>query len=117
MESIIRKIAMDEAALEDFKKLDIRTATIVSVEDHPNASKLYVLKVDLGNETRQLVAGIKSSYTKEDLINKKIVMIANLKPAILRGVESNGMLLAADDNGNIAVLTPDKNVSNGIKIR
>ena len=108
---------MDEATLEDFQKLDLRTATIVSAEDHPNASKLYVLKVDLGDETRQLVAGIKNSYTKEELINKRIVMIANLKPAVLRGVESDGMLLAADDNGNIAVLTPDKKVSNGTKIR
>ena len=108
---------MDEATLEDFQKLDLRTATIVSAEDHPNASKLYVLKVDLGDGIRQLVAGIKNSYTKEELINKKIVMIANLKPAVLRGVESNGMLLAADDNGNIAVLTPDKEVSNGTKIR
>ena len=108
---------MDEITLEDFQKLDLRTATIVSVEDHPNASKLYVIKVDLGNETRQLVAGIKNSYAKEELINKKIVMITNLKPAVLRGVESRGMLLAADDNGNIAVLTPDKDVGNGTKIR
>ena len=108
---------MTEAALEDFQKLDLRVARILSVEDHPNADKLYVLKVDLGGEQRQLVAGIRKDYKKEDLINKQIIVIANLKPAVLRGIESNGMLLAADDNGKISILTPDKNVSNGIKIR
>ena len=108
---------MTEATIEEFQKLDLRTATIISVEDHPNADKLYILKIDLGSEVRQLVAGIRKDYKKEDLINKQIIVIANLKPAVLRGVESNGMLLAADDNGKISMLTTDHKVSNGIKIR
>ncbi|KHO53906.1 MAG: methionyl-tRNA synthetase [archaeon GW2011_AR18] len=102
---------------EDFEKLDLRVATVKKVEDHPNADKLYVLEIDLGNETRTIVAGIKKYYTKEELIGKQIIVLANLEAAKLRGIESNGMLLAAsDEKGNVIVLTPDKQIDNGSKI-
>ena len=102
---------------EDFEKLDLRVATVKKVEDHPNADKLYVLEIDLGNETRTIVAGIKKYYTKEELIGKQIIVLANLEAAKLRGIESNRMLLAAsDEKGNVIVLTPDKQIDNGSKI-
>jgi methionyl-tRNA synthetase len=102
---------------EDFEKLDLRVAKILDVKDHPNADKLYVLEIDLGNEKRQLVAGLKEHYKKEDLIGKSIIVIANLEHAKLRGVESQGMLLAADGGNNVSLLIPDKDVELGSKIR
>ena len=100
--------------IEDFKKLDIRTATIVDVKDHPDAEKLYVLTADLGAEKRQLVAGLKGIYSKEQLVGKQVIMLANLEHAKLRGVESQGMLLAADDG---TLISPVKKLPNGMKIR
>jgi methionyl-tRNA synthetase len=94
--------------IEEKKKevfpLNLKVAQIISVEDHPNADKLYVLQVDVG-EKRQLVAGLKGHYTKEHLLGKKLVVITNLKYAKLRGVESQGMLLAGDDGEHVGVLT------------
>jgi methionyl-tRNA synthetase len=98
---------------EDFEKLDLRVAEVLSVEDHPNADKLYVLKVDLGDEQRQIVAGLKQYYKPEELKGKKLVMIANLKPIKLRGVESQGMLLAAGKDDKVAFLSPEKDMENG----
>ena len=95
--------------IEEEKKevfpLNLKVAKILKVNDHPNADKLFVLKIDLGSEQRQLVAGIKENYTKEELIDKKIIVITNLKPAKLRGVESQGMLLAGNDKENLEILT------------
>ena len=108
---------MEEVTLDAFQKIDLRVARILEVQDHPKADKLYILKVDLGDETRQIVAGIKNHYKKEELINKKIIIIANLKPAVLRGFESKGMLLAADDGSNVVIVTTDKDIGNGSKIR
>lgn len=108
----------DKIPFEDFAKLDLRVGTITSVEDHPDADKLYVLKVDLGTEERQLVAGMKAFYSKEEMQGKKVIIVANLKPVKLRGVESNGMLLAAeDDEGNVVLLTLEKEIKNNSKIR
>ena len=105
-------------SFEEFKKLDLRVGTIKEVKNHPNANKLYVLIVDFGVEQRQIVAGIKQCYNEEELIGKQIVVIVNLEPVILRGIESQGMLLAADsDNCGVAVLIPDKKVENNSKIR
>lgn len=98
---------------EEFKKMDIRIAEVVSVEDHPDADKLLLVNVDLGVEQRQVVAGIKGHYTAEELVGKKVVFLANLEPATIRGVESNGMLLIARDGDTIAVLTTDKPVKAG----
>lgn len=82
----------------------LRVARIESVQEHPNADKLYILKVSLGDEKRQIVAGLRNSYKKEELEGKKIVMVCNLKPAVIRGEKSEGMLLAADDGNNLKVL-------------
>ncbi|RKX44762.1 MAG: methionine--tRNA ligase, partial [Thermotogae bacterium] len=94
-----------------------RIGKIISVEDHPNADKLYVVKVDLGDEVRQLVAGLKAYYKKEELLNRYVAVITNLEPKKLRGVESQGMLLAADDGETVALLTPEKEVKLGAKVR
>ena len=117
--------------IEDFQKLDLRVAEIKSVEEIEGAAKLYKLKIDLGErkpetdqgsvsirEERQLVAGIKAHYTPDELVGKKIIVIANLEPAKLRGVESQGMLLAAstENKEQVVVLTVDKDVPNGSKI-
>lgn len=94
--------------IDDFKKLEIAVAKILEVNDHPNADRLYVVKVDLGDETRQVVAGIKAFYPKEELIGKYAVILKNLEPAMLRGIESNGMLLASKDGDNLSILTIEK---------
>jgi len=91
---------------ENFADVDLKTAKIISVEDHPNAESLYVLKVECNGE-RQLVAGLKKYYSKEELLGKNIVIVANLKPAKLRGIESQGMLLAADDGKKVGVVLHD----------
>jgi methionyl-tRNA synthetase len=88
--------------------LNLKIAKILEVKEHPNADKLYVLQIDLGSEKRQLVAGLRSHYTPEELLGKKIVVIANLKYAKLRGVESQGMLLAGGDEKTTGVLTVEK---------
>ncbi len=104
------------ANIEDFKKLELRVAQIKEFNDHPDANKLYVLKIDSGNREKQIVAGIKGSYPKEELIGKQIVVIDNLEPAVLRGVESQGMLLAAQDEKGITLLIPERTVKIGSRI-
>ena len=104
-------------SIEDFKKLDIRIARVLEAKDHPNADKLLLLKIDTGQKQKQIVAGIKKFYNKEDLIGKQIVVVDNLEPATLRGEASEGMLLAAQGDETIAVLVPDKQVREGSAIR
>lgn len=109
----------DKIPLKDFEKLDLRVGEILEVNDHPNASKLLVLKVNLGeSEPRTIVAGLKGHYEKEDLERKKAIFVANLEPAQLRGIESNGMILAAvsDDRTKVFFLTPEKDIEPGTKI-
>ena len=94
-----------EVTVDDFDKLDLRVGRVVSCEHHPNADKLYVLQVDLGEDKpRQIVSGLASSYTPGQVIGKNIVVIANLKPHVFRGVESRGMLLAGKNDKEIAVV-------------
>jgi len=103
-------------SFEDFKKLDLKIGKIVSARVHPDADRLYVLDVDLGEETRQIVAGVRKSYSEDELVGKHVVVAANLEPATIRGEESNGMVLAAtSDNGPI-VIVPEKEVSLGAKV-
>lgn len=99
--------------IEDFKKLELRIAKVIEVNDHPNADKLYLLKVSLGDRERQMVAGIKASYTKEELLGKQVVIIDNLESATIRGQISEGMVLAVRYSGGITVLRPDKEVELG----
>ncbi len=109
---------MEYVSFDEFAKLDLRVGKIIEVNDHPNADRLYVVKVDLGDEVRQLVAGLKKYYKPEELLNRYVVIIANLEPKKLRGVESQGMLLAADDGERVALLMPDKEVKlGGARIR
>ena len=103
--------------IDEFRKIELKVGQIKGVADHPNADKLYVITVDVGGKTKQLVAGIKRGYTKEELAGKFIVVVDNLAPAVLRGVESQGMLLAASDEDSIAVLSPDKPVKPGSRIK
>ncbi|HOU36435.1 MAG TPA: methionine--tRNA ligase subunit beta [Candidatus Omnitrophota bacterium] len=103
--------------IDEFKRIELKVARIKDVADHPKADKLYVITVDAGDMTRQIVAGIKRGYSKEELIGKYIVLVSNLAPAVLRGVESQGMLLAASDEDTIAVLSPDKPVKPGSRIK
>ena len=101
---------MEEEKEEKNKEfpLNLKVAKILEVKEHPNADKLYVLQIDLGTEKRQLVAGLREHYTPEELLNKKVVVITNLKYAKLRGVESQGMLLAGGDGEVVGVLTVEK---------
>jgi methionine--tRNA ligase beta chain len=101
------------ATIEDFKKLEFIVAQIKEVKEHPNADRLYVIKVDTGKEERQIVAGIRKAYTPEQLIGRKIVLVANLEPAVIRGETSNGMLLCASDETSMSFLTPEKDISLG----
>lgn len=100
--------------IDDFRKVELRIGRVLSVEPHPNADRLFVLKVDLGTEQRQLVAGIRASYPDPfALVGRDVVVVANLEPAKLRGIESQGMLLAAQDAEGISVLRPDRPVAPG----
>jgi len=101
---------------DEWQKIDFRVAEVLEVEDHPNADKLYVLKIKVGEEGKTLVAGIRGHYSKEELIGKKIIVFNNLKPVVLRGIKSEGMLLAASDKEKIVLLTPDKDIKSGSKI-
>jgi methionyl-tRNA synthetase len=99
-----------------FKRVQLRVGEVQEVSDHPNADKLYVLTVDFGDEKRQMVAGLKGYYDPGDIVGKKIVAVTNLQPASLRGVESQGMLLAAQSGQVVSLLTVDKDVPAGSKV-
>ncbi|MBN1480754.1 methionine--tRNA ligase [candidate division KSB1 bacterium] len=103
---------------EDFAKIQLRVAKVLAAEFVPKTDKLLKLHIQLGTERRQIVAGIAQKYSPEQVIGKKIIIVANLQPAKIRGIESNGMLLAAeDDNGNFSLLALDKEVNDGAAIR
>jgi methionine--tRNA ligase beta chain len=101
------------ATIDDFRKLEFRIAQIKEVSDHPNADKLVVLTLDLGDRQKQVVAGIKLHYSKEELIGKQVVVVDNLDAVVLRGVESQGMILAGSDENILAVVSPDKTLKLG----
>ncbi len=107
---------IEEVSIEDFGKLDFRVAKILSCEDHPNADKLYVLKIKIGDEERQIVSGIKKWYKPEDLIDKKVVVIYNLKPVKLRGIKSQGMVLAAEKGKKLSLVSTLEDIPEGAKI-
>jgi methionine--tRNA ligase beta chain len=92
---------------EDFAKLELRVAKVLEARPHPNADKLLLLQVDVGEEQKQIIAGIRQHYTPEQLVGKLIVIVNNLAPAMLRGETSNGMLLAATSGDKVIVLTLD----------
>lgn len=104
---------------DDFAKIELKIATVVDCQPHPNADKLLVLQIDLGAERRQICAGIKQWTKPEDLVGKQIVVVANLAPRMMRGQVSQGMLLAATDaaNGNVVVLSPSAPVAAGSGVK
>ena len=101
---------------DDFAKLDLRTAKVIAAERLPKADKLLKLTIDVGGETRTLVAGIAKHYTAEQMVGKTIIIVANLKPRALMGVTSQGMALAVNDGGVLALLTPEKEMPSGLKV-
>ncbi|NPV43774.1 MAG: methionine--tRNA ligase [Firmicutes bacterium] len=108
----------DYITIDDFAKLDLRVADVLKAERIEGADKLLKLELDVGGEKRQVVSGIAQFYSPEDLEGKKVVLVANLKPVKLRGVESQGMILAASDKGDkrLAVLTIDRDLPSGLKV-
>ncbi len=101
------------ASFDDFKKLDMKIGEVLSVEHVPNADKLYVLQVDLGGKQIQLVAGLKQAYKEDELKGKRIVVVTNLDPVTIRGIRSEGMLLAAVEGDDISLLTVDRPIAVG----
>jgi methionyl-tRNA synthetase len=102
--------------IADFGKVDLRVAEVLAAEPLPKSKKLLKLTVSLGSEQRTVVAGIAEHYAPADLVGKKVVIVANLEPAKLMGVESNGMVLAGSVEGSLAVLTLDRDLPPGAKV-
>jgi methionyl-tRNA synthetase len=102
--------------MEQFKRLDMRVGTVVEVERIPGSKTLYKMRVDLGDEVRQIVTGLVGYYTREELMGKRIIVLRNLKPAKIFGVVSNGMLLAAEHGKRLALLTIDRDIPNGARV-
>ncbi|WP_028307159.1 methionine--tRNA ligase [Desulfitibacter alkalitolerans] len=113
-----RKIEIQpEISIEDFMKVDLRVAEVLEAQKVEKADKLLKLKLKVGNEERTVVAGIAKYYEPEKLVGKKVAFVANLKPAKLRGIMSQGMVLAASDDDGLALLIPDKDMASGSKIK
>lgn len=110
------KSELPEITIDEFAKVELKVGTVLKCEKHPKADKLLVSQVDLGDHTRQIVSGIASSYTPEEMVGKKVVVVTNLKTAQLRGVESQGMLLAGSKKKKISLVTIDTDLPNGTKI-
>lgn len=109
----IELAAVEERPADRF---DVRVAQIVDVKDHPNADKLYILLIDVGDERRQIVAGIRENYTPGQLRGRKIALLMNLQPAKLRGVPSNGMLLAGEDEKDVGLVLPPEDAPLGTQV-
>ena len=104
---------MSDQSFEDFKKTDLRTAKILEVTEIPGADRLWKLLIDTGAEKKEIVAGIKKFYTREALLGRSIIVVNNLVPSVIRGVESKGMLLAAKDGTELSLLCLDKDLPAG----
>lgn len=105
-----------EITIDDFDKCEFKVAEVLDCSYHPNADKLLVFKLKIGDEVRQIVSGIRKYYEPEDLIGKNVIAITNLKPVVLRGVESNGMLLSAENGDNLTLLTTMADIESGAEI-
>ena len=108
---------LSKISIEDFARVQMRVGQILEAEKIEGSRKLLKLKVDIGDEVRQLVAGIAEAYDPESLLNRKIVVVANLKPARLMGVESNGMIVAASVDGKPVLATFAEEVPNGALLK
>jgi methionyl-tRNA synthetase len=107
----------DAITIDDFKRLQIRIATVTAAEPVPKSTKLLKLTLDVGGETRTIVAGIAEDYTPDQLVGKQIPVLVNLQPALIRGIVSEGMMLAADVDGRAVLLHPDREVPSGSTVR
>lgn len=103
--------------IDEFQKVELRVGTVMAAAPHPNADRLLVLQVRVGDEDRQIVAGIRAHYAPADLVGRQVVVVANLAPAKLRGVESRGMLLAASADDRVVFVTPERPVPSGATVR
>ena len=99
--------------LDDFKKVELKTAKVLDAQEIPGADRIWKLSIDLGTEKKEIVAGVKAFYTREALVGRCIIVVNNLAPSVIRGVESQGMLLAAKDGTMLSILTVDKDVPPG----
>jgi methionyl-tRNA synthetase len=108
--------ASEVIAIDDFKRIDLRTARVLAAERVPGADKLLRLTVAVGEETRQIIAGIAQYYRPEELRDKDIVIVANLKPTRIRGLESQGMLLAATEGDALSLLTLDRSLPSNSRV-
>ena len=106
----------DFITIDEFRNVDLRVAEIVSCEKVKDADKLLRLRIGLGDEEREIVAGLAQHYAPESLVGRLIVVVCNLKPAIIRGLESKGMLLAVRDGETLSLLTVDRKVQSGSKV-
>ena len=97
----------DDIEFDDFDKIDLRVGTIIRAEKHPKADKLLVFKVKMGTEVRQVISGVAGDFTPEEMLGKNVIVVANLKPRMLRGLESYGMILYAGDDGDLHLVTSD----------
>ena len=111
-----KKEAPEELSIEEFSKLDLKVAQVIQAEKVPGTDKLIKMKINIGSEQRQIVAGIAQQYPPEKLTGKRIIVVTNLKPVKIKGIESRGMLLAAEDGKNLSILTLDKEIEPGTKI-
>ena len=104
---------MTVLGLEEFKKNELRAAKVLEVHEIPGADRLWKLVIDVGAEKKEIVAGIKQHYTREALLGKTLIVVNNLAPSVIRGVESKGMLLAAKSDTRLSLLTLDKELPAG----
>jgi methionyl-tRNA synthetase len=102
---------------ETFAQLDLRLATVLEAREHPNAQKLLLLQIQVGDVQKQIVAGIRGHYVPAELVGRQVVIVNNLQPAMLRGEESNGMLLAASDNDSVVLLQPERPLASGARVK
>lgn len=104
-------------SIDDFKKVELKTANVLAAEAVIGSDKLLKLSIDLGGETRQIISGIGRQYSPESLVGRRIVVVANLEPRMIMGLESQGMIVAASDGDNVSILTPDKEIAPGSSIK
>lgn len=107
----------ERISIDTFRQLELRAAKVLEARPHPNANKLMLLQVDVGTEQKQIVAGIQGHYAPADLVGRTIIIVNNLETALLRGEESNGMLLAASDGDKVVLLRPDVDVPPGSLVK
>lgn len=107
----------EEITIDDFSKVELKVGTIIECEKHPKADRLLVEKIDMGEEIRQVVSGIANTYKPEELIGKQVIVLTNLKPVKLRGVDSNGMILCASSEKGLSIISPVTEMPNGTVVR